>query len=119
MNLSRSSIWLHSFQGTFALLAKGPVCNPCLRNELSPISQEGQRRQRTTSWPHTDLWAGAIRANIAASICFLRTTEVGNFVECLAARCEDRVVLGMRACCAARHSHHPRRHRPRAKQSVD
>src|SRR5580704_18508030 len=41
MNLSRSSIWLHSFQGTFALLAKGPVCNPCLRNELSPISQEG------------------------------------------------------------------------------
>ena len=28
-------------QGTFALLAKGPVCNPCLRNELSPISQEG------------------------------------------------------------------------------
>jgi hypothetical protein len=43
MNLSRSSIWLHSFQGTFALLAKGPVCNPCLRNELSPISQEGQQ----------------------------------------------------------------------------
>src|SRR3984893_18137927 len=41
MNSSRSSIWLHSFQGTFALLAKGPVCNPCLRNELSPISQEG------------------------------------------------------------------------------
>src|ERR1700730_14599470 len=43
MNSSRSSIWLHSFQGTFALLAKGPVCNPCLRNELSPISQEGHR----------------------------------------------------------------------------
>src|ERR1700730_7906318 len=41
INLSRSSIWLHSFQGTFALLAKGPVCNPCLRNELSPVSQEG------------------------------------------------------------------------------
>jgi len=42
--LSRSSIWLHSFQGTFALLAKGPVCNPCLQNELSPISQEGHFR---------------------------------------------------------------------------
>src|SRR6267143_1118804 len=42
MNLSRSSIGLHSFQGTFALLAKGRVCNPCLRNELLPISQEGQ-----------------------------------------------------------------------------
>src|SRR6266571_1218409 len=41
-NLSRSSIGLHSLQGTFALLAKGPVCNPCLRNELSPFSQEGQ-----------------------------------------------------------------------------
>src|SRR3984893_7908962 len=46
MNLSRSSIWLHSFQGTFALLAKGPVCNPCLRNELSPISQEGHSSNR-------------------------------------------------------------------------
>jgi len=44
--LSRSSIWLHSFQGTFALLAKGPVCNPCLRNELSPISQEGHSSNR-------------------------------------------------------------------------
>src|SRR6202521_3321189 len=46
MNLSGSSIWLHSFQGTFALLAKGPVCNPCLRNELSPISQEGHHSLR-------------------------------------------------------------------------
>jgi hypothetical protein len=27
MNFSRSSAWLHSFQGTFAFLAKGPVCN--------------------------------------------------------------------------------------------
>src|ERR1700732_3198658 len=41
MNFSRSSIGLHSFQGTFALLAKSPMCNPCARNELSPISQEG------------------------------------------------------------------------------
>src|ERR1700731_3462162 len=42
MNFSRSSIGLHSLQGTFALLAKSPMCNPCARNELSPISQEGQ-----------------------------------------------------------------------------
>ena len=44
MTFSRSSIRLHSFQGTFALLAKGRVCNPCLRNELLPISQEGQSK---------------------------------------------------------------------------
>jgi hypothetical protein len=42
MNLSRSSMWLHSFQGTFALPQKARLCNPCLRNELSPFSQEGQ-----------------------------------------------------------------------------
>src|SRR5712692_4287163 len=46
-NLSRSSIGLHSLQGTFALLAKGPVCNPCLRNELSPFSQEGHKCDQT------------------------------------------------------------------------
>src|SRR5438132_2699352 len=49
MNFSRSSIWLHSFQGTFALLAKAPLCNPCLRNELSPISQEGHATARQGS----------------------------------------------------------------------
>jgi hypothetical protein len=35
-------MWLHSFQGTFALPQKARLCNPCLRNELSPFSQEGQ-----------------------------------------------------------------------------
>src|SRR5215475_10259488 len=43
MNLSRSSMWLHSFQGIFALPQKARLCNPCLRNELSPFSQEGQK----------------------------------------------------------------------------
>jgi len=41
MNLSRSSIGLHSFQGIFALPQKAQLCNPCARNELSPLSQEG------------------------------------------------------------------------------
>src|SRR5213596_2739925 len=40
-NLSRSSMRLHSFPGTFALPQKAQLCNPCLRNELSPFSQEG------------------------------------------------------------------------------
>jgi hypothetical protein len=44
MNLTRSSIWLHSFQGTFALPQKAQLCNPYLRNELSPFSQEGHQR---------------------------------------------------------------------------
>jgi hypothetical protein len=42
MNLRRSSIGLHSFQGIFALPQKARLCNPCVRNELSPLSQEGQ-----------------------------------------------------------------------------
>src|SRR5262249_35198609 len=42
MNFSRSSMRLHSFQGTFALPQKTQLCNPCARNELSPLSQEGQ-----------------------------------------------------------------------------
>src|SRR5216683_2227497 len=42
MNLSRSSMRLHSFQGIFALPQKAQLCNPCLRNEVSPFSQEGQ-----------------------------------------------------------------------------
>src|SRR5713226_2161594 len=41
MNLSRSSMRLHSFQGIFALPQKAQLCNPCLRNEVSPFSQEG------------------------------------------------------------------------------
>src|SRR5437588_9808531 len=43
-NLRRSSIGLHSFQGMFALPQKARLCNPCLRNELSPLSQEGHFR---------------------------------------------------------------------------
>src|SRR5215470_830796 len=42
MNFSRSSIGLHSFQGILLSLQKAPLCNPCARNELSPLSQEGQ-----------------------------------------------------------------------------
>src|SRR4051794_28000411 len=48
MNLRRSSMWLPSFQGTFALPQKAQLCNPCLRNELSPFSQEGHCLQRVT-----------------------------------------------------------------------
>src|ERR1700730_14444470 len=44
MNLRRSSMRLHSFQGTFALPQKARLCNPCVRNEVSPLSQEGQYR---------------------------------------------------------------------------
>jgi hypothetical protein len=46
MNFSRSSMGLHAFQGILHSLQKAPLCNPCLRNELSPLSQEGQRAER-------------------------------------------------------------------------
>src|SRR6516164_5215520 len=42
MNFSRSSIGLHTFQGILRSPQKAQLCNPCLRNELSPLSQEGQ-----------------------------------------------------------------------------
>src|SRR6516164_9825598 len=45
MNFSRSSIWLHSFQGILRSPQKAQLCNPCLRNELSPLSQEGHTCQ--------------------------------------------------------------------------
>ena len=55
MNFSLSSIWLHSFQGTFALLAKGPLCNPCLqithlsgRAGLHRVSCENRLKRRDT-----------------------------------------------------------------------
>src|ERR1700736_3792746 len=41
INFSRSSMGLHAFQGILRSLQKAPLCNPCLRNELSPLSQEG------------------------------------------------------------------------------
>jgi hypothetical protein len=41
MNLRRSSIGLHSFQGILLSRQKAQLCNPCPQNELSPISQEG------------------------------------------------------------------------------
>src|SRR5437868_10171926 len=43
MNFSRSSIWLHSCQGILLSSQKAQLCNPCLRNELSPLSQEGHQ----------------------------------------------------------------------------
>src|SRR5579862_2612126 len=42
MNFSRSSIGLHTFQGILRSPQKAQLCNPCLRNEMSPLSQEGQ-----------------------------------------------------------------------------
>ena len=45
MNFSRSSMTLHSFQGTFALLAKGQKCNPChpsLGKGINVLSEMGQ-----------------------------------------------------------------------------
>ena len=51
--LQPSSIWLHSFQGTFAFLAKGPLCNPCLqithlsgRAGLHRVSCENRLKRR-------------------------------------------------------------------------
>src|SRR5436190_21260206 len=41
MNFTRSSIWLHSCQGILLSSQKALLCIPCLRNELSPFSQEG------------------------------------------------------------------------------
>src|SRR5580704_12448748 len=41
MNLRRSSMSLHAFQGILRSPQKALLCNPCLRNELSPLSQEG------------------------------------------------------------------------------
>jgi hypothetical protein len=49
MNLRRSSIGLHSCQGILLPPQKAQLCNPCPRNELSPISQEGQRRKQDGS----------------------------------------------------------------------
>src|SRR5438874_12129391 len=43
MNFTRSSIWLHSCQGILLSSQKALLCNPCLRNELSPFSQEGHQ----------------------------------------------------------------------------
>jgi len=41
MNFRRSSMGLHTFQGILRSSQKAPLCNPCLRNELSLFSQEG------------------------------------------------------------------------------
>jgi hypothetical protein len=42
-------MWLHSFQGIFALPQKAQLCNPCLRYELSPFSQEGHQEHATAA----------------------------------------------------------------------
>src|SRR5580704_8414814 len=41
MNFSHSSMGLHTFQGILRSPQKAQLCTPCLRNELSPLSQEG------------------------------------------------------------------------------
>src|SRR5437660_4985109 len=46
MYFRRSSMGLHSCQGILLSLQKALLCNPCLRNELSPFSQEGHARLR-------------------------------------------------------------------------
>jgi hypothetical protein len=35
---------LHAFQGILRSSQKARLCNPCLRYELSPFSQEGHQR---------------------------------------------------------------------------
>ena len=51
MNLRRSSMRLHSFQGTFALPQKARLCNPCVRNEvgLHRATCEGPSKRRGTA----------------------------------------------------------------------
>jgi hypothetical protein len=41
---------LHAFQGTFALPQKAQLCNPCLRNELSPFSLRQGIERRLGGW---------------------------------------------------------------------
>src|ERR1700681_1845964 len=77
MNFSRSSIGLHSFQGTFALLAKSPMCNPCARNELSPISQEGHLMRQPAHEEELEERPGDIEPPIFAAprICLRQSEE--------------------------------------------
>src|SRR5262249_25934750 len=51
-NLRRSSMGLHSFQGILLSRQKARLCNPCLRNELSPLPQEGHARFRASQDLH-------------------------------------------------------------------
>jgi len=49
------------FQGTFALLAEGPVCKPCIRNEpCLPSLMEGA----THDWPKIHPYARARRPKL-------------------------------------------------------
>src|SRR5579859_2570101 len=41
MNFSRSSMGSHTFQGILRSPQKAQLCYPCVRNEVSPFSQEG------------------------------------------------------------------------------
>jgi len=43
MNFRRSSVGLHAFQGILRSPQKTPLCNPCVRYEMSPLSQEGHQ----------------------------------------------------------------------------
>src|SRR5579871_1227796 len=47
MNFSRSSMGSRTFQGILRPPQKARLCYPCARNELSPLSQEGQVGIRT------------------------------------------------------------------------
>src|SRR5204862_2094680 len=67
MNFSRSSMRLHSCQGILLSSQKALLCNPCLRNELSPFSQEG----------HNDLME-SMRSNLPKNCNW---EEYGNFRE--------------------------------------
>jgi hypothetical protein len=59
MNFTRSSMGLHTFQGILRSPQKARLCNPCVQNELSPLSQEGHQTHQTRgrrgreSPPHT------------------------------------------------------------------
>jgi hypothetical protein len=72
MNLSRSSIGLHAFQGILRSSQKARLCNPCLRNELSPFSQEGHRadtlRRTAPAWARSRMPFEAL-AKKGARVC--------------------------------------------------
>src|SRR4029077_19222861 len=76
MNFSRSSIGLHSFQGILLSLQKARLCNPCLRNELSPLSQEGHRLQRVTNEGRSKTVRYRLRLMFRKIMIVLATTAV-------------------------------------------
>src|SRR5579872_2102057 len=59
INFRRSSMGLHAFQGILRSPQKARLCNPCARNELSPLSQKGQRANRTANAGRSRLYASS------------------------------------------------------------